>query len=265
MGVWIGQSPDNRVTHNEINDFYYTGVSVGWTWGYGKSLATNNKILFNHIHNIGHGLLSDMGAVYTLGISPGTEVSNNVVHDIESYSYGGWGLYTDEGSTGIKMENNLVYRTKCGGFHQHYGQENIIRNNIFSDGTLYQVQATRPEAHVSFEFSHNIISFDQGTLYAGRFMQIKNRINHNLIWCSDPQNITDPKSKLLGGASWETWRKSGRDTDSVIGDPQFINSEKGDYTPQNTKLLEQIGFKPFDPKRAGVKKDDVAWTKKAAE
>lgn len=258
VGVWIGQSPDNHITHNEINDFYYTGISVGWTWGYGKSNAINNKILFNHIHNIGHGLLSDMGAVYCLGISPGTEVSSNVVHDIESYSYGGWGLYTDEGSTGIKMENNLVYNTKCGGFHQHYGKENIIRNNIFVNGTLYQVQATRPEQHLSFEFSHNIVSFDQGTLYAGQFMKIKNRINHNLIWCPDPKKITDPKGKLFGGVSWKTWQTSGRDTESVIGDPQFKDSAKGDYTPQNATLLKKIGFKLFDPKRAGVRKDDSA-------
>ncbi len=258
VGLWIGQSGNNQVTHNDIGDFLYTGISVGWRWGYGESLAKQNEIAFNRVHHIGQGVLSDMGGIYTLGPSEGTVVRNNVFHDIHSSSYGGWGLYTDEGSSGILFENNLVYRTKTGGFHQHYGRENIVRNNIFAFSKEQQLQATRVEDHLSFIFERNIVYYDEGILFNAGWPQVKSMTNQNCYWHAGGQGVD------FGGMTLPQWQAAGHDAGSIVADPRFIDLAGEDFRLRADSPAIAIGFQPFDPSQAGVR-DSQAWQHQAQD
>ena len=256
VGIIIFNASDNKLTHNEIADLRYTGISVGWVWGYAYSPSKRNKVEFNHIHHLGWGELSDMGGVYTLGASEGTTVSNNVIDHVYSFDYGGWGLYTDEGSSGIIEENNLVYACKNSGFHQHYGKENIIRNNIFALNIRAQLQATRIEEHRSMLFTNNIIFFDSGNLLSSNWNKFNLLTDYNCYWDTRTKDIR------FASQSFSDWQKSGKDVHSIIADPHFVNPSAFDFHFKILSVAKKIRFVQFDYSKAGVYGSEI-WKKLA--
>jgi parallel beta-helix repeat protein len=247
VGVWIAQSGGNTVAHNEIADTFYTAISVGWTWGYGPTAARDNLIEFNNLHDIGRGMLSDMGCIYTLGIQPGTIERNNLCHDVtrDERGYGGWGIYTDEGSSQIVIENNVVFRAQDGGFHQHYGRENTVRNNIFALGQTAEIRRTRQEPHRSFTFEHNIVYWKEGPLLDGKWDDDQYFCDYNLYYRAD--------GKPVRFANWslEEWQKRGQDVHAVVADPLFVDPDHANFTLKPASPASRIGFRPINLSHVG--------------
>ncbi|MGM3372152.1 hypothetical protein, partial [Escherichia coli] len=77
-------SSHNKIIANRISNLFYTGISVGWTWGYAAHDGADNLIEGNVITDIGQGELSDMGGIYHLGVAPGTIIRGNRIERVKS-------------------------------------------------------------------------------------------------------------------------------------------------------------------------------------
>ncbi len=251
-GVWIGHAHHNAVTHNTIEDFYYSGVSVGWVWGYAPSYCHHNEIACNRIGPLGHGVLSDMGGTYTLGRQPGTRIHHNVIHDVTCYDYGGWGLYFDEGSTDILADHNLVCRTTDGSVTIHYGRNVRVENNILVDAREKQLRRNRRTNVIShIELRRNIVFWHRGALHGEGWQGHGFVCDQNLFW-----NPTVEPEQLRFGATGELtfaqWRTFGQDLESTIADPGFVDAEHDDYRLRPDSPALALGFEPWDYDEAGA-------------
>ena len=115
-----------RILHNDVSDATYDGIDIGWGWGYndaggnpnyeenqkGYTVNTkfttpttlrNNEVAYNRIHSIKQWYM-DGGAIYNLSANPGTRIHNNYIYDIGDKI----GIYMDEGSKHIRIDNNVV-------------------------------------------------------------------------------------------------------------------------------------------------------------
>ncbi|MDR7295725.1 parallel beta-helix repeat protein [Pelomonas aquatica] len=161
VALFVGQSWDNQLLRNTIYNTTYTAISLGWSWGYATPTSGRNIVTGNLIYNIGQRELADIAGIYTLGRSPGTVISSNIIRSVrgyKNYGAGAWGIYGDEGSSNILIENNVVLGTDGGGFHIHYGKDNIVRGNVFAGGDLAEVRVTKLETDLNLAVQGNLIA-----------------------------------------------------------------------------------------------------------
>ncbi|MBO7721389.1 MAG: right-handed parallel beta-helix repeat-containing protein [Kiritimatiellae bacterium] len=259
VGILQRTAERSLLAHNHIHDGYYTGISCGWLWGYGICSSRDNRVEWNHIHHIGKHLLSDMGGIYTLGVQPGSTVIGNHIHDVQVRAYGGWGIYSDEGSSGFMIEKNLVHDVKHGGYNLNYGRGNTVRNNIFAFGEEYQYKCVAPrEKHFNTYFYNNIVHWDSGRLMPES--QLKNIpgidrvvIDRNLY--SGPSALSGRKGFEPGCAVAPGQGPGGYyDVHSVWADAKFRDPANRDFTLAPDSPAFALGFEPIDYSKMGPRR-----------
>jgi len=251
VGLWLAQSSHNTVSHNEIHSFDYSGNSLGWTWSEAPNRTHSNTIEYNHVHHVVRGVLSDAGGIYTLGVQTGTVIRNNVFHDIWPYTGQpamAWGVYFDQGSRGLLVENNVVYHTLTGGLMNTGRPGNTVRNNIFALSAQHAVWRLHLQDGPPSVVERNIFYLTQGELFRndGGRTDDRTKWDHNLYWRTDGQPLE------FYGQAFADWQAKGVDRNSRVADPKFVDPARLDFRLQADSPAMEVGFQPIDTSRVGL-------------
>jgi hypothetical protein len=118
VGIWGGYSRQTTISHNEVGDLPYSGISFGWagwhtnatTPSTNPNVMADNVISDNVIYNV-MDVRSDGGPIYTNGpqgqnLQHGLTISHNVTFGNGHTSFAN---YNDEGGAYIVMDGNVQY------------------------------------------------------------------------------------------------------------------------------------------------------------
>lgn len=131
VGIAAGYVHHVEISHNELSELSYMGISVGWGWNRNLVGMNSNLVKSNRIFHFAKHMY-DVAGIYTLGAQPGTVIEENYVHGIYSPTYvhdpNHWFyLYTDEGSSYMQVRNNYTEGEKF--LQNANGPGNIWTNN----------------------------------------------------------------------------------------------------------------------------------------
>ena len=301
FGIAQGCNHDNTYTHNDIYDGYSGGINIGALNcpAGNSSLTSNNVASFNSIHDLGEGVTNDFGCIYfntsPQGVTPpsGNQALNNVCHDVTDASivdadgYGGQGIYIDNYTGNIDVENNLVYRVSASTVAQTCGpqgvqnSQNTIKNNILAFGrqSIKQQGCTPSSAsNRLFDMTNNLVVYDMGHIQGGCYSCLGGDCSAVLpatvnlqsnMYCyvpsgnscappsspyafyssQDPPNQSFNCGRTTTYSTLQQWQAEGEDQASVLHNP-FSNSSSAsdDYS---LSASPGVGFTVFDPAQAG--------------
>jgi hypothetical protein len=264
VGICVGFAHHNTISHNEVCDFRYTGISLGWTWDIVRSGTRDNIVEYNHVHHVMR-VLEDGGGIYSLGLTPGSVIRNNHIHHVGRCEDSvGHGVYLDGGSSGVLVENNLVHDTGAGGIRVQHGTACLtVLNNICA----YCGFGLGADSERTNIFAYNIVYMGgKGTpLRPQKEWQTYNKIiRNNLYWHEDHTPIqflryTFAEWQKLEGIK-DIWYTPRMDERSRIADPQFFDAKNRDFRLNPSSPAFAIGFQAFDVTRAGLY-GDAAWVR----
>lgn len=120
----------NRMSHNELHDAPHPGVLI---------FGNDHVVEYNEIYDV-CTTFSDLGAIYmNAGEQPqerGTVIRRNYFHNIGENKAGVEGVYPDNFTMGLTIDENIFYKMGNSAIKNNGGAHIQARNNIFVDSKV---------------------------------------------------------------------------------------------------------------------------------
>jgi hypothetical protein len=281
---------DMSIVHNDVTDGYNQGILVCFpdtaimcTGASNSHGAFNVSASYNHVWNLGGGILNDFGGVYyATYAATGGLITGNKIHDFsdaeaigDTDGYGANGIYVDRGGP-IAISNNLVYRavnaTSITTGPTKPGQVVAIDNNILAyiRKSVIGVFQCPQIGYSQFSFGTNIVyqdrsfasvpisSIQNGITYLGAPVSSVQAFSNNDYWNTTENFSTDGNAFNAENSSCQNrlfydlaqWQALGEDSGSLSVDPGFTNPK---YPVDDYSFVTgppATGFVPF--KTSGI-------------
>lgn len=258
----------NRMVHNELHDAPHPGVLI---------FGNDHLVEYNNIYDVCK-TFSDLGAIYmNLGESPherGTLIRRNYFHNIGESKAGVQGIYPDNFTMGVTIEENIFNQMGNSAILNNGGAHNYTRNNIFIDSkvpyeysTMYLGDAPENQipknympkwqalfaANNNFEGKPHLVKYPElGQFFSeNRYYPDTNTFVNNVIY--NPKRTRDKNVNANGAVDkLNLLQYSGNWIAS--SDPGFVNLAEGNLAlAENAEVFTKIpGFTPIPFSEIGV-------------
>jgi hypothetical protein len=232
VGVWTGYTRDLTITHNDIGHTPYSGMSIGWGWGYASPCSMQAA----------QGLSScEHGTNY----AGGNVVTGNYVHDVMNTLYDGGPIYTNGGQG---EDGAGVYSVLAG---------NYVSIGNHDDNMLYQ-----DEGSSYWHTYDNVVNFAAGGNWIGMWTPTINNIivgpdNYSSTTSTNNNgtDITYTAPTVVSDGAWPAAAQTimaaagprNRPAPTVYGDDSQALNYTGTWTAQGTLTDQGDTHSTADP------------------
>jgi len=282
-GISLGTSDGCVAAHNFLHDLPHHAVQLGAN-GLGRNYVEYNEIrrVCLAIHDTGainswmdvpgpwvetHDERSGHVIRYNLIVDvPGCKVEKGkIVEDVTTR-----GIYLDDYTSNCLVHGNVVARAGMG-MQFHAGKHNTVENNVIVDCRIAFWACDFPplragNAHTkgmfrANRFCRNVFSTSRRDAFLYWFHAWTEatfeRCDQNVIFAPAAEDFRvqwEAHPLGLERSSYAEWQAMGFDSQSVVGDPRFVDPAKENWRLKPDSPALSLGFAPIPFESIGIRK-----------